>query len=263
MNAKRQLSGLNRRDFTNKKATENIKYLRKKYELLGYAVPNYLQGKVLTKSQLNQAINKITTGLNSAIKKQTQTKKRQSNPTGINFTKIKKAEAQFLNSFKYSSELEKEVFINNKTVQFLDGHSIGSPLQFHNFNNKQEFDNFIKTIAPENRKQYLEDYLNSLKANNYKEIKSRLLDSFTQKKESFYDVNRLSSRELGNEVSFTDKFKLLDYVRRMDMMETMDSKEYEQMVESLVKKGYSEPLAMNIALDNLGFRPDSDYAILD
>lgn len=76
MNAKRQLSGLKRADFSKKSSKQTIKYLVKKYELLGYAIPSYLQGKTLSKTQLNQAISKITTGLNSAIKKEEKARKK-------------------------------------------------------------------------------------------------------------------------------------------------------------------------------------------
>lgn len=78
MNAKRQLSGLKRVDFSKKTDKQTIKYITKKYELLGYAIPSYLKGQKLTKSQLNSAINKITTGLNSVIKKEERVRKTQS-----------------------------------------------------------------------------------------------------------------------------------------------------------------------------------------
>lgn len=70
MNAKRQLSGLKRVNFNNKSAKQTIKYLKNKYEMLGYDLPTYLQGKSISKSQLNSAINKITRGLLSAVKKE-------------------------------------------------------------------------------------------------------------------------------------------------------------------------------------------------
>lgn len=75
MNAKRQLSGIKRVNFSNKTDRQKIKYLVKKYELLGYSIPSYLQGKSLTQRQLTQAVNKITNGLNSVIKKETTLKK--------------------------------------------------------------------------------------------------------------------------------------------------------------------------------------------
>lgn len=70
MNAKRQLSGLKRVNFNNKSAKQTIKYLKNKYEMLGYDIPAYLHGKSISKSQLNSAINKITRGLLSKIKKE-------------------------------------------------------------------------------------------------------------------------------------------------------------------------------------------------
>ena len=46
------------------------------------------------------------------------------------------------------------------------------------------------------------------------------------------------------------------------MIDTMDSAEYRSIVESLVKKGYSEPLAIEIALQNLGVRSEDYYTIM-
>lgn len=88
MNGKRQLSGLKRVDFTKKTDSQKIKYLVKKYELLGYAIPQYLQGKTLTKSQLNQAINKITTGLNSIIKKEEVARKKRNKSIDYQYNQV-------------------------------------------------------------------------------------------------------------------------------------------------------------------------------
>ena len=65
-----------------------------------------------------------------------------------------------------------------------------------------------------------------------------------------------------NHKHLTDKFNSLDYVRQMEMIDTMDSAEYRSIVESLVKKGYSEPLAIEIALQNLGIRSEDYYTIM-
>lgn len=97
MNAKRQLSGLRRADFSKKSSKQTIKYLVKKYELLGYAIPSYLQGKTLTKTQLNQAINKITTGLNSAIKKEEKARKKYKNSIDYQYNQVIK---------KYNKEVD-------------------------------------------------------------------------------------------------------------------------------------------------------------
>ena len=88
MNGKRQLSALKRVDFTKKTDKQKIKYLVNKYELLGYAIPNYLKGKTLTKSQLNQAINKITTGLNSVIKKEEVARKKRNNSIDYQYNQV-------------------------------------------------------------------------------------------------------------------------------------------------------------------------------
>lgn len=265
MNAKRQLSGLNKRNFSNKSAKENIKYLVKKYELLGYAIPSYLQGKTLTKTQLAQAINKITTGLNSAIKKEKAERKKQSRSksTGINFTTIKKAEAQFRNAFNYASELEKEVFLNNKTASFLGKFEVGSPLNFYNFKNKKEFDEVLKSIAPGLREQFKQDYLNMLKHNNPREIMERLENSFNIKKQGFYNPTNVTGTGLFDDHNLNKQFRELDYVRKMEMLSIMDDGEYTLMVESLIKQGFSEPLAIDTALKNLGFKKDGDYQLLE
>ena len=97
MNGKRQLSGLKRVDFTKKTDKQKIKYLVNKYELLGYAIPNYLKGKALTKSQLNQAINKITTGLNSVIKKEEVARKKRNKSIDYQYNQVIK---------KYNKEID-------------------------------------------------------------------------------------------------------------------------------------------------------------
>ena len=65
-----------------------------------------------------------------------------------------------------------------------------------------------------------------------------------------------------NHKHLTDMFNSLDYVRQMEAIDTMDSAEYRSMVESLVKKGYSEPLAIEITLQNLGVRSDDYYTTM-
>ena len=97
MNAKRQLTGLKRVDFSKKTDKQTIKYITKKYELLGYAIPSYLKGQKLTKSQLNSAINKITTGLNSAIKKEEKARKKYKSSIDYQYNQVIK---------KYNKEVD-------------------------------------------------------------------------------------------------------------------------------------------------------------
>ena len=65
--------------------------------------------------------------------------KRQEKENSRLYNRVKSAEKQFKNSFKYLSELEKEVFLKNKTASFSDKFQIGSPLTFYDFKNKKEF----------------------------------------------------------------------------------------------------------------------------
>lgn len=67
---KRQLNGLNKYNFENKKDKQVVKYLTKKYELLGIKLPKYLQKDKLTKGDINRAINRIKTALNNKISKE-------------------------------------------------------------------------------------------------------------------------------------------------------------------------------------------------
>ena len=179
-----------------------------------------------------------------------------------NFKRVAEAEKRYLKSFKNASPLEREVFTNNKTAHFLDNVKIGSPLYFHNFKSKAEFNNFIKTISPENRSQFIKDYINSLDLNNYKKINSRVTKQFNKKVSDVYEVGGLSSKVIKEHNHLTDMFNSVDYVKQMEMIEIMDSAEYASIIESLTQKGYSEPLAIEIALQNLGYRSDSDYTIM-
>ena len=121
MNAKRQLSGLRRADFSKKNDKQKIKYLVNKYELLGYAIPSYLQGKSLSKSQLNQAINKITTGLNSAIKKEEKERKKYKSSIDYQYNQVIK---------KYNKEVDitlealKTMDLPKMQIDYLTGKDI-------------------------------------------------------------------------------------------------------------------------------------------
>ena len=216
---------------------------------------------------ITKAKNKLT---NALAKQQAEIKagmkairvKRENNLMDKNYNRVVGAEKRYLKSFKNASPLEREVFMNNKTAHFLDNVKVGSPLYFHNFKSKEEFNNFIKTISPENRNQYIKDYINSLDLNNYKKISSRVTKQFNKKVSDVYEVGALNSKDMKNHSHLTNMFNSVDYVRQMEMIDIMDSAEYASMVESLIKKGYSEPLAIEIALKNLGYRSDSDYSIM-
>lgn len=67
---KRQLNGLNKYNFENKKDKQIVKYLTKKYELLGIKIPKYLQKDKLTKGDINKAVSRIETVLNNKINKE-------------------------------------------------------------------------------------------------------------------------------------------------------------------------------------------------
>ena len=187
---------------------------------------------------------------------------RKNNLIDRNYKRVSEAEKRYLKSFKNASPLEREVFTNNKTATFLDNIKIGSPLYFHNFKTKAEFNNFIKTIRPENRSQFIKDYINSLDLNNYKRISPRVTKLFNKKVSDVYEVGGLSSKVMKEHNHLTDMFNSVDYVRQMEMIELMDSAEYASMIESLTQKGYSEPLAVEIALNALGYRSDNVYRIM-
>ena len=185
----------------------------------------------------------------------------QNNRVDRDFTRVSKAEKRFLKSFENATPYERNLFIENKTAHYLDT-TVGSPLYFHNFKSKEEFNNFIDSLKPENRSQFIKDYINSLDLNNYKRISPRLTKRFNEKVAELYEVGALSNSDMNNHKHLTETFKSLDYVRQMEMLNIMDTKEYASIVESLIRKGYSEPLAIEIALQNLGFRPEDYYTIM-
>ena len=215
---------------------------------------------------ISKAKNKLTKAL---AKEQTQIKaemktirnNRQNNQVNRYFKRVSEAEKRFLKSFKKASPYERDLFIGNKTAHYLD-KTVGSPLYFHNFKSKEEFNNFINRLNPENRSQFIKDYINSLDINNYKKINPRLTKRFNERVAELYEVGALNTKDMQNHKHLTDKFNSLDYVRQMEMIDIMDSAEYSNMVESLVKKGYSEPLAIEITLQNLGLRSEDYYTIM-
>lgn len=238
---------------------KSINVLNKIASHIGVKLGN-IKDIVKAKNKLTNALEKQQTEIRTEM--ETLRAKRQSNIINRYFNRVSEAEKRFKKSFKNASPLEREVFTNNKTAHFLDSIKIGSPLYFHNFKSKEEFNNFIKTISPENRNQFIKDYINSLDLNNYKKINSRVTKQFNKKVSDVYEVGGLNSKDMKNHSHLTNMFKSVDYIRQMEMIEIMDSAEYANMVESLVKKGYSEPLAIEIALQNLGYRSDSDYTIM-
>ena len=215
---------------------------------------------------ISKAKNKLTKAL---AKEQTQIKaemktirnNRQNNQVNRYFKRVSEAEKRFLKSFKKASPYERDLFIGNKTAHYLD-KTVGSPLYFHNFKSKEEFNNFINRLSPENRNQFIKDYINSLDLNNYKKINPRLTKRFNERVAELYEVGALNTQDMKNHKHLTDKFNSLDYVRQVEMIDIMDSTEYNNMVESLVKKGYSEPLAIEIALQSLGLRSEDYYTIM-
>ena len=215
---------------------------------------------------ISKAKNKLTKALakeQTQIKAEMQTMRinRQNNQVNRYFSRVSAAEKRFLKSFKKASPYERDLFINNKTAHYLD-NTVGSALYFHNFKSKEEFNNFINRLSPENRNQFIKDYINILDLNNYKKINPRLTKRFNERVAELYEVGALNSQDMKNHKHLTDKFNSLDYVRQMEMIDTMDSAEYSNMVESLVKKGYSEPLAIEIALQSLGVRSEDYYTIM-
>lgn len=120
MNAKRQLSGLRRADFSKKSSKQTIKYLVKKYELLGYAIPNYLKGQKLTKSQLNSAINRITKGLNSIIKKE-EAKKTAKKSIDYQYTQVIK---KYNKTVEQTLEALKTMGLPQMQIDYLTGKDV-------------------------------------------------------------------------------------------------------------------------------------------
>ena len=237
---------------------KSIKALKKVAKSLGVGIGNM--------KDLNKIKTKLTRELEkqqAQIKAEMETMRinRQNNQVNRDFTRVSEAEKRFLKSFKKASPFERDLFIGNKTAHYLD-KTVGSPLYFHNFKSKEEFNNFINRLKPENRSQFIKDYINSLDVNNYKRINPRLTKRFNERVAELYDVGVLNNQDIKNHKHLTDIFNSLDYVRQMEMIDIMDSAEYKSIVESLTKKGYSEPLAIEITLQNLGFRSEDYYTTM-
>lgn len=237
---------------------KSIKALQKVANSLGVGIGN-MKNIDKIKSKLTRELEKQQAQIKAEMK--TIRNNRQNNQVNRDFTRVSEAEKRFLKSFKKASPYERDLFINNKTAHYLD-KSVGSPLYFHNFKSKEEFNNFINRLTPENRSQFIKDYINSLDINNYKKINPRLTKQFNKRVAELYEVGALNNQDMKNHKHLTDIFNSLDYVRQMEAIDTMDSAEYRSMVESLVKKGYSEPLAIEITLQNLGVRSDDYYTTM-
>lgn len=237
---------------------KSIKALQKVAKSLGVGIGN-MKNIDKIKSKLTRELEKQQTQIKAEM--ETVRINRQNNRVNRDFTRVSEAEKRFLKSFKKASPYERDLFINNKTAHYLD-KSVGSPLYFHNFKSKEEFNNFINRLNPESRNQFIKDYINSLDLNNYKKINPRLTKQFNKRVAELYEVGVLNNQDMKNHKHLTDMFNSLDYVRQMEAIDTMDSAEYKSMVESLTKKGYSEPLAIEITLQSLGVRSDDYYTTM-
>ena len=237
---------------------KTIKPLEKVAKSLGVGIGN-MKNIDKIKSKLTRELEKQQTQIKAEM--ETVRINRQNNRVNRDFTRVSEAEKRFLKSFKKASPYERDLFINNKTAHYLD-KTIGSPLYFHNFKSKEEFNNFINRLNPESRNQFIKDYINSLDLNNYKKINPRLTKQFNKRIAELYEVGALNNQDMKNHKHLTDMFNSLDYVRQMEAIDTMDSAEYRSMVESLTKKGYSEPLAIEITLQSLGVRSDDYYTTM-
>lgn len=237
---------------------KSIKTLQKVANSLGVGIGN-MKNIDKIKSKLTRELEKQQAQIKAEM--ETIRVNRQNNRVNRDFTRVSEAEKRFLKSFKKASPYERDLFIGNKTAHYLD-KTVGSPLYFHNFKSKEEFNNFINRLTPENRNQFIKDYINSLDLNNYKKINPRLTKRFNKRVAELYEVGVLNTKDMKNHKHLTDEFNSLDYVRQMEMIDIMDSAEYSNMVESLVKKGYSEPLAIEITLQNLGFRSEDYYTTM-
>lgn len=237
---------------------KSIKALQKVAKSLGVGIGN-MKNIDKIKSKLTRELEKQQTQIKAEM--ETVRINRQNNRVNRDFTRVSEAEKRFLKSFKKASPYERDLFINNKTAHYLD-KSVGSPLYFHNFKSKEEFNNFINRLNPESRNQFIKDYINSLDLNNYKKINPRLTKQFNKRVAELYEVGVLNNQDMKNHKHLTDMFNSLDYVRQMEAIDTMDSAEYRSMVESLTKKGYSEPLAIEITLQSLGVRSDDYYTTM-
>ena len=237
---------------------KSIKPLQKVAKSLGVGIGN-MKNLDKIKSKLTKELKKQQAQIETEVK--AMHTKRQNNLVNRDFARVSEAEKRYLKSFKKATPYERDLFIGNKTAHYLD-KTVGSPLYFHNFKSKEEFNNFINRLSPENRSQFIKDYINSLDLNNYKKINPRLTKRFNERIAELYEVGALNTQDMKNHKHLADIFNSLDYVRQMEAIDTMDSAEYRSIVESLVKKGYSEPLAIEITLQNLGVRNDDYYTVM-
>ena len=237
---------------------KSIKALQKVAKSLDVKIGN-MKNLDKIKSKLTRELEKQQTQIKAEM--ETIRINRQNNRVNRDFTRVSEAEKRFKKSFKKATPYERDLFIGNKTAHYLD-KAVGSPLYFHNFKSKEEFNNFINRLNIENRSQFIKDYINSLDLNNYKKINPRLTKRFNERIADLYEVGALNNQDMKNHKHLTDKFNSLDYVRQMEAIDTMDSAEYRSMVESLTKKGYSEPLAIEITLQSLGVRSDDYYTTM-
>lgn len=156
---KRQLNGINKYNFENKKDKQIVKYLTKKYELLDIKIPKYLQKDKLSKADINKAVTRIETVLNNKINKE-YTK---------NENKINKQLTNTLKKYNKMIDLTMEgmkgMGLTSLEINYLTGKDISLP----NIRNKSfAYDGIPIKYINEKRLHFASavdkvDYINKLK----------------------------------------------------------------------------------------------------
>ena len=177
MNAKRQLSGLKKVDFSKKTDKQTIKYLTKKYELLGYTIPSYLKGQKLTKSQLNSAINRITKGLNSIIKKE-EAKKTSKKSIDYQYKQVIK---KYNKTVEQTLEALKTMGLPQMQIDYLTGKDIflsyyDKKSFFYDGVPVQKLENIIITDN-KTKKEMIKKFKQDMKQIQFKNVYKTLTDS--------------------------------------------------------------------------------------
>lgn len=123
MNYKRQLSGLNRVKWEKKSDKQKVKYLTKKFELLGYKTPQYLTKGKLTEQKLNKAINRITAGLETRVRQQERTSSKKSK-VSID-TKLSQAIAKYNKRVDITlNKLKKTNNLSERQLEYIQGKDV-------------------------------------------------------------------------------------------------------------------------------------------
>lgn len=257
VNLKQRLKNMAKRNWGDKTIKQNVDYLKKQLKDFGLEAPKYLKQGRLTKNNINALINK----LNRQGERITEQKRnygmtldRGSEKAIKSLLKdIKVAEKKYIKS--YEGELDYYAISTNKTVYFGGDTHIPPPVRVQNFKSMKHL---FKVQEPKDTKElmeYLVNYKGLLEENVKEKAKLTAVENINNYSEMLLDlgeVEQLSNADVLTHDKHIEKKVMELSVSQLRYVEALLQKaEIQQLIESLVSKGYTYHDAFDVVIFQL------------